>query len=634
MKNWGIRTRVLLLALLPAALISVMLSGYMLFRVSSDAERELRAYGNGLLRQLAAVAEFAAYAGDQEALHKIALAALDETHILAVVIYDVYGIALTGGALTPDRLSPLPAAGQPTLIDHDESSLLLAAQITFHPLGAADALFAEPSKLARPTLETLGWITLRLSRIAMQQRKGEALFIALFSTFALLVLAGVLAMLLGRQVTRPILRLQDAVAKMQAGYLETPVLLADSGGDLQRLEEGLNAMAEALRENRALLQMKIAVATHSLQEKKDEAEQANIAKSRFLAAASHDLRQPLHALSLFAADLGREQLTPPQQRLSRQINASVSSIAGLLDALLDISRLDLSEIAPQKTVFPLDEVFAKLDNIFSRLAQDKGLRFRFRSSPLTVLSDRGLLERLLGNLLANATTYTARGGILIAARRQGANVRIEVRDSGIGIAPEYQQAVFQEFFQVGNAGRVQGQGLGLGLAIVLRLARLLETRVDLRSAPGKGSVFSLLLELAPSPAQSMPAPEASVSVADSAPLRAAPISPPVPCLALCRPPTPALAEVAALAARWGMASSWIEPLNMLPVGAGHEQVIVFELFERFTPSLLTHATLGGARLVLLGNTGKDRLEGAHIVPLPLRPAKLRALLNALCFPAA
>lgn len=625
MKNWGIRTRVLLLALLPAVLISVMLSGYMVFRMSADAERELRTYGNGLLRQLAAVAEFAAYAGDEEALHKIALAALDETHILAVVIYDVYGIALTGSAMLSARLSPLPPVGQPTLLDHDESSLLLAAPITFHPLAAADALLAEPGKLARPALETLGWITLRLSRTAMQQRKGEALFIALFSTFALLVLAGVLAMLLARQVTRPILRLQDAVARMQAGHLEAPVLLADSGGDLQRLEEGLNAMAEALRENRALLQMKIALATHALQEKKDEAEQANIAKSRFLAAASHDLRQPLHALSLFAADLGREQLSPPQQRLSRQINASVSSIAGLLDALLDISRLDLSEVAPQKTVFSLDKVFAKMDNIFSRLAQDKGLRFHYQSSPLQVFSDRGLLERLLGNLLANATAYTAHGGILIAARQQGASVCIEVRDSGIGIAPEHQQAVFQEFFQVGNAGRVQGQGLGLGLAIVLRLARLLETRVDLRSALGKGSVFSLLLPLAPSPAGT-PLPVL---------LRAAPIAaPPTLCLALCRPPTPALEEVAALAARWGMASSWIEPLNMLPVGAGHEQIIVFELFERFEPSLLAHATLGGARLILLGHTGKDRPEGTHTLPLPLRPAKLRALLNALYFPEA
>jgi signal transduction histidine kinase len=631
-KNWGIRSRVLLLALLPALLIAVMLAGYMVYRVSSDAERELRTYGSGLARQLAAVAEFAAYSGDREALRKIALAALDETHILAVVIYDAEGLPIADSAAPSARLSALSPVAPAALLAGDESGLfglLLAAPIIFHRPETPDALLLESSTPPRTQPATLGWVTLKLSRTAMQQRKGEAMFVALFSTFVLLALAGLLALLLGRQVTRPIIRLQDAVAQIQAGHLEARVL-ANSGGDLQRLEEGLNAMAEALRENRTLLQMKIALATHELEEKKNEAERDSMAKSRFLAAASHDLRQPLHALSLFAADLGRELLTPTQQRLSQQINASATGITGLLDALLDISRLDLAEVVPQKTIFSLNEVFARLENVFCRQAQGKGLRFRCRPSPLWAFSDRGLLERLLSNLADNAIAYTPAGSIFIAARRQGDGVRIEVRDSGIGLALEDQHAVFQEFFQVGNIGRVQGKGLGLGLAIVRRIARILGISVDLRSAPGKGSVFSVRMPLAPSlgpSARNAVLRPALDSAADSS------LPQPSPRLAICRPATPALEGVAALAARWGMAVTWIESLDEVPAGAGAsaggERIVVLDLLERFAATAGGHPAARRDCLVLLGNTGQSKPDNAHVLALPLRPAKLRALLNEL-----
>ncbi|MEI6219520.1 MAG: ATP-binding protein, partial [bacterium] len=491
MKNWGIRTRVLLLALLPAVMIAVALAGYMVYRVSLDAERELRAYGRGLTRQLAAVAEFSAYAGDQAALRKIALAALDATYISAIAIYDVNGLLIASSGALPARLAVIPPKDPSTQVDSSERGLLFAAPIIFHHLESNDFLFVESSaaQLPKPAA-TIGWVTLTVSLDLMQQRKREAMFFALLSTFAVLALGGVLAVALGRQVTQPILRLENTVARIQRGHLEARVI-SDSGGDLQRLEVGLNAMAETLHENRALLQKRIAAATRELEEKKTEAERSNMAKSRFLAAASHDLRQPLLALSLFAADLKQQAVTSAQQRLSRQINESVDGISYLLDTLLDISRLDLTEVAPQETALPLNEVFRHLEASFSRLAQNKGLRFRYRPTLLWTHSDPILLERLLGNLLANAIAYTASGVVFMAVRRQGDEVRIEVRDSGIGIAPELQHAVFEEFFQVANAGRVHGHGLGLGLAIVRRIACLLGASVGLRSVPGKGSVFSV-----------------------------------------------------------------------------------------------------------------------------------------------
>ncbi|MBI4740651.1 MAG: HAMP domain-containing protein [Betaproteobacteria bacterium] len=624
MKRWGIRTRVLLLALLPAVLIAVVLAGYMVYRVAADADRELVAYGRGLSRQLAAVSEFSAYSGDRAALGIIAAAALDETHITAVAIFDADGVPVANSGPPPARLSPLPPGRQPSLLGSDENSLFFAAPIVLQRAQIGDLLFAESSASERQReAATLGWVTLRMSRSATRQRKREAVFIALFSTFVVSVFAGALAMALGRQVTQPILRLEGAVARIQEGNLDVRVP-ADSGGDLQRLEDGMNSMVAALGENREFLQARIAAATTELEQKKSEAERANVAKSRFLAAASHDLRQPLHALSLFAADLGHEAVTPAQQRLSRQINESVSNISELLDALLDISRLDLADIVPQKTCFPVGEVFAQLESGYSRLAGARGLRFRCRPTHLAVWADPALLVRLLGNLVSNAIAYTASGGVLVAARRRGDGVHIEVRDSGVGIAPEYQQVIFEEFFQVGNAGRVRNQGLGLGLAIVKRLAGIQGLKVAVRSAPWLGSVFSVVLPPAPAPASGSPA--------------ALPASGPAPVsrrLALLRPQTPQLVEVAALAERWGIAVVWADSCEECIGIAGSgvsgkgAVTVVAGMQEGLAQSILERAAECGTALVLLGNAATPRPATAHVLSLPLRPARLRALLGRL-----
>ena len=541
---------------------------------------------------------------------------------MAVAIYDADGLPIANTGIPPPRLNPLLLSEQQALLDSDENSLLVTAPIVFHrrdniPDSAISSRFEPVTKTQSGQSSTLGWVTLQISRTTTLQRKREALFFALLSSFAVLVLAGLLALVLGRQVTRPILRLQEAITKMQVGHPDARVSTSSSG-DLQRLEEGLNSMADALRENRELLQMKITAATHELEEKKNEAERASIAKSRFLAAASHDLRQPLHALSLFAADLGHEAVTPAQQRLSRQIKESVTGIAGLLDTLLDISRLDLAEVTPQKMLLPLGDIFGRIESSFVRLARSKGLRFRCRPTRLWMITDAVLFERLLGNLVANAIAYTPIGSVLIAARRHGDQVRVEVRDSGIGIAQEYRDAVFQEFFQVENAGRIQGRGLGLGLAVVSRIARILGLDVDLRSVPGKGSVFSVTLPLVTS----------MIGLPHAMPL--APSR-----LALLLPQTPVLEEAASLATRWGMDVIWIKSFAELrsEVGGSAEEdlepTITVELLERFEAMALHDLSARINNLILLGNTENDWPDGAHILSLPLRPAKLRALLNEL-----
>ncbi|HTY99815.1 MAG TPA: hybrid sensor histidine kinase/response regulator, partial [Rhodocyclaceae bacterium] len=221
------------------------------------------------------------------------------------------------------------------------------------------------------------------------------------------------------------------------------------------------------------------------------AEEASVAKSKFLAAASHDLRQPMHALTLFSGALMNENRPAEMVSLAGHIVRSVEALEMLFNSLLDISKLDAGVTQPVLADFPLDAVFARLRNDFSRLAGDKRLRLHIRATAAVVRTDAQLLEQILRNLTANAVRYTETGGVVVGCRRRGDAWHIEVVDSGIGIALAEQGRIFDEFYQIGNQERDRKKGLGLGLAIVRRLTRLLGLSLSLRSRVGRGSVFSL-----------------------------------------------------------------------------------------------------------------------------------------------
>lgn len=232
------------------------------------------------------------------------------------------------------------------------------------------------------------------------------------------------------------------------------------------------------------------------------AEQASLAKSRFLSAASHDLRQPVHALGLFVHRLQQEPLSPLQRELTGHIETAAAATQELLNGLMDISRLDSHTQNVERRVFPLRPLLERLSHEFQAKAGTKGLSLRLRASALWVDSDAVLLERILANFLSNALRYTAQGGVLLALRPRAGKVRLAVYDTGIGIAPHEQKMIFGEYYQVSNSTRDRHKGLGLGLAIVDGLARLLDHPVSLRSRPGRGSCFAIDLPLAPAPAVS------------------------------------------------------------------------------------------------------------------------------------
>ena len=260
----------------------------------------------------------------------------------------------------------------------------------------------------------------------------------------------------------------------------------------EELEAENEALEERVRERTELLQ----TLNFELARAKAEAEDANISKTRFLAAASHDLLQPLNAARLFTASL-REHLRHRAidgrtGELAANIDLSLEAVEEILGALLEISQLDAGATKTEISAFAIGSVLSQLKLEFEPLARQRGLRFEVVPSTLRVRSDRKLLRRLLQNLLSNAIKYTMEGRVLVGVRRCGAGVRIEVCDTGIGIASKHQHLIFREFARLPAAVEV-APGLGLGLSIVARLNRVLGHEISLQSKPDRGSVFSVTL---------------------------------------------------------------------------------------------------------------------------------------------
>jgi CheY-like chemotaxis protein/two-component sensor histidine kinase len=220
------------------------------------------------------------------------------------------------------------------------------------------------------------------------------------------------------------------------------------------------------------------------------AESANLSKTRFLAAASHDLLQPLNAARLYATSLVEQQGHGEETRLAGKVDASLEAVEEILGALLDISRLDAGAMHPELAVFRIDSLFRQLEIEFAPLAREKGLKLTFAPCSHVVRSDRRLLHRILQNLVSNAIKYTERGGVVVGCRPRAGAVRIDVFDTGIGIAESSQRTIFEEFRRL-DRGATVARGLGLGLSIVERIARVLNHALSLRSVPGRGSRFSV-----------------------------------------------------------------------------------------------------------------------------------------------
>ncbi len=366
-----------------------------------------------------------------------------------------------------------------------------------------------------------------------------------------------------------------------------------------------------------------------------DAEAANRSKTRFFAAAGHDLRQPLHAMGLFAVALAEKLRDPEVRGLVNNINASVEALEGLFNELLDISKIDAGAIKPNLAEFPLARVLDRLRLDFQPLAAEKGLRLRLAGSPVYVRSDPVLLERILRNLLSNAIRYTRQGGVLVAARRRAGAVSLEVWDTGFGIQDSERERIFEEFYQVVTPERAGQAGLGLGLAIIRRLCDLLGYRLRVNSRPGRGSVFRLEVPTVPAPA--LPPPRARAPELPEAELAGK--------LVVVIDDEGAIVEgMRALLGGWGA--------QVLGSSTGEDIVARLETIGRLPDLMIVDYRLAEGRLgtdtidhlrdavdpeipaiIVTGSTTPDLAErvqarGDGLLLKPVLPATLRALIDA------
>jgi signal transduction histidine kinase/ActR/RegA family two-component response regulator len=305
-----------------------------------------------------------------------------------------------------------------------------------------------------------------------------ALLLAIFAGF-----------FLARRMVVPIRALRDGAVRIGSGDLGQRIAI-NTGDELEALGDQFNAMAARLQESYAGLEGKVEERTRQL-------EAANQAKSRFVAAASHDLRQPLHALGLFVAQLHGKLHAAERSQIINRIENALSAMNQLFSALLDISKLDAGATTINVTVFPVAQLLAHAETTFAGAAREKKLSFRAMPSDAWVRSDFILLQQIVFNLVQNALRYTRRGGVVVGCRKRGDQLRIEVWDSGIGIAADQHDKIFGEFYRLGEPDRDRRAGLGLGLAIVERLCRLLGHPIEVKSTVGNGSVFAVTVPLAP-----------------------------------------------------------------------------------------------------------------------------------------
>lgn len=624
----GLRTRILAISLLPMLLASVVLAIYFSHRSVQEIESGLQRQGSDLAKRLAETSAYDMYAGNPIYLKRL----LDYERSIHKA--EAIGLSQAQGQwwLVSGRITLLGAsddtAGQNSWRRGDLWYFRHA--VSLDPVTLNDPFSSQGTGERR----ILGHITAVIRTAGIDQAKSEIITTTFTLLSVLILAAGLLAWRLSTRLSRPLAETIQTVTSITQGNLQARIE-DQPAGDLARLVHGVNRMAEDLEHNTRDLELNIREATAQLLEQKQNADANTAAKSRFLAAASHDLRQPLHTLMLLVGAL-RERLgasDPESRQLAEHIEGSAQTMGALLNTLLDISRLDASSIVARPECFPVHELLDNIEQQFTPSAQEKGLTLRVHKSDLNVFSDPTLLERVLSNLVANAIRYTERGGILVGVRRvQKDWARFEVWDTGVGIAEDYQELIFEEFFQVDNQERGYGKGLGLGLSIVQRLVRLLGSSISLKSTEGKGSCFmvrAVRCELAPG--WSRAHGESGQSFAQQ------------PFVAFIDDDIHILEAMLALFDQWGISAATgdtpgsvirdCRQIGRKPdvivsdyrLAEGHTGIeAIAELRAEFGPDIPAILVTGESGVGL-----KQSLEdsGLPVLYKPLKPAKLRALLG-------
>ncbi len=617
------------LGVVPCAAVALALTGWFTHSRLQTLEAAFDAEGQAVARQVAAMSDLSLYAGDLPALQNVANAALRGGQVMRVEISNSAGIYVTAG----------PKASSLAQLR------MFTSPVTLREASRASAFAPAGSTAAGET--PIGLVQTFRDTTAYARERSRSLIAGIGIALVALLAAWASVRHMARTVARPLRRVSRTVAALEAGQFEArcDVVEGDShtappasgrGGshELAVLARDIDRLAERLQSNRRISEERVREATAVALQRMAEAEQAALSRARFLAAASHDLRQPLHAMGLFIDGL-LPGASPAQRPAVLRLQESTEFMGVLLDDLLEISRLDAQVLTPAITKVPLAALFDHLDAQHAATAAETRVRLRWSDRGLAVRSDAALLQRIVGNLVANALRHAPSGGtVLVAARRSrrdGDSVRIEVRDNGVGIAPIHQGRIFEEFYQVANTERDRRRGFGLGLAICARIAALLGTRITVRSALQAGSTFALTLPAARADEAATPEP-LPVALTPLAGLH---------CMVVDDDPA-ILDGSRALLEQWGCevecVSTGAEAIARLGTGDLHFDAVLCDLqlagdddgmdvitaAKRLQPDALA--------VLVSGATGPEVLQrlrhgGVTLLTKPVAPAKLRALLT-------
>jgi len=667
-KQFSIQQYVAWLTLLPLSIMAIGLESYFLHDRFSEMDRDMLDKGELIVHQLASSSEYGVFSNNLLFLQGIANGALQQADVRGVVILNSNSeVLISAGQFS--------SAFKGEIIDRgvaDKQARLLSMPagdiddaVILHPsISGAQSLWLYraiiPTQIAlddvgaKTTIKPTGSVIVEISRARHEGLKIRMFWATLLVTTLFLALTLYLVYIASRRITHPIRKLSEAVQAIGAGKLDTRISPSADVHELATLAKGLNKTTEHLQQEQVILQQSIDEATLALREKKEEAERASHDKSRFLAVASHDLRQPLHALGLYVAELQRKLSGTEQQHLAEQIEHSVEALSALLNALLDISKLDAGAVVPQIRTCDVGTMLKRIAADYQMLADVKNVRLIIRPCTGYVTSDPLLLERILANLVSNAIRYTHQNGsVLVACRRRRNSLRIEVRDNGVGISKTDQGNIFREFFQLAQPQLDTSKGLGLGLAIVDRLVKLLGHRIELRSAPGKGSVFALEVQIAPhsgrasaaDTTQTQKASAADVAQIQSDPSMEAEISPLAgKKLLVVDDDADVLSGTAGILASWGCqvsaAASVAQVEQFIRNGAEWDFIVSDYQLENDTNGIEVidlvrqHQDRRIPCILITGDTSTSVLKlvsvsGYHLLHKPVRPAKLRSLIEHL-----
>ncbi|WP_395319533.1 ATP-binding protein [Variovorax sp. UC74_104] len=605
------------LGVVPCAAVALALTGWFTHNRLQTLEAAFDAEGQAVAKQVAAMSDLSLYAGDVPALQNVANAALRGGQVTRVEISNSAGVYVTAGPKTAS-LAQLR---------------MFTSPVTLREASRASAFAPAGSTAAGDT--PIGLVQTFRDTTAYTRERSRSLIAGIGIALVALMAAWASVRHMARTVARPLRRVSRTVAALEAGHFEVRCDVVEGGTrgthELAVLAHDIDRLAERLQRNRQISEERVREATAVALQRMAEAEQAALSRARFLAAASHDLRQPLHAMGLFIDGL-LPGATPAQRPAVLRLQESTEFMGVLLDDLLEISRLDAQVLTPAIAKVPLAELFDQLDAQHAAAAVEARVRLRWSDRGLAVRSDAAMLRRIVGNLVTNALRHAPEGGtVLVVARRSASGVRIEVRDNGVGIAPIHQGRIFEEFYQVANTERDRRRGFGLGLAICARIAALLGTRITVRSALQAGSTFAFTL------------PAARLS--DVAPPQPPPLAPAplagLRCLVVDDDPA-ILDGSRALLEQWGCQVECVdtgaEAIARLGTGDIHYDAVLCDLqlagdgdgvdvidaAKRLQPEALA--------VLVSGATGPEVLQrlrhgGVMLLTKPVAPAKLRALLT-------